>query len=94
MQIRLPIGLKVYEYNMEEKGKVIFEHGGAEKHLTAKVIVGADGRFSRVRKLVGFEQAYATHRFDVLWFEMPRPPEYKHGADFFLGTKTFINRCL
>jgi 2-polyprenyl-6-methoxyphenol hydroxylase-like FAD-dependent oxidoreductase len=51
------------------------------------LVVGADGRFSRIRKLGGFEIEYAHHGFDVIWFECERPNSYAHGADFFRGGK-------
>ncbi|WP_030905172.1 FAD-dependent monooxygenase [Streptomyces sp. NRRL F-5126] len=43
--------------------------------VTARVVVGADGRFSKVRRLAGIE-AGRTEAFDldVLWFKVPAPP--------------------
>ena len=40
--------------------------------LRATLTVGADGRFSRVRKLVGFEPIQTAQSMDVLWFRLPR----------------------
>lgn len=61
------------------------EHDGRRVEIAAKVIVGADGRFSTIRKLGGFELAYDRHDLDVVWFVLDRPPDYKHVFSFFLG---------
>ncbi len=41
--------------------------------IDARVVVGADGRFSVVRRLLAAPMAYAHHDFDVLWFTVPEP---------------------
>ena len=40
--------------------------------VRATLTVGADGRFSRVRKLAGFEPVKTSPPMDVLWFRLPR----------------------
>lgn len=40
--------------------------------LRAVLTVGADGRFSRIRKLAGFEPVKTSPPMDVLWFRLPR----------------------
>lgn len=40
--------------------------------LRAVLTVGADGRFSRMRKLAGFEPVKTSQPMDVLWFRLPR----------------------
>jgi len=40
--------------------------------LRAALTVGADGRFSRIRKLAGFEPVKSDQAIDVLWFRLPR----------------------
>lgn len=42
--------------------------------LRAVLTVGADGRFSRMRKLAGFEAVKSSPPMDVLWFRVPRLP--------------------
>ncbi len=42
--------------------------------VRATLIVGADGRFSRVRKLAGIEPVKTSPPMDVLWFKLPRVP--------------------
>ena len=43
--------------------------------LRALLTVGADGRFSRVRHLVGIEPIGTSPPMDVLWFRLPHLPE-------------------
>ncbi|HEX7735713.1 MAG TPA: FAD-dependent oxidoreductase [Ktedonobacteraceae bacterium] len=40
--------------------------------MRAVLTVGADGRFSRIRKLAGFEPVKSSPPMDVLWFRLPR----------------------
>jgi 2-polyprenyl-6-methoxyphenol hydroxylase-like FAD-dependent oxidoreductase len=40
--------------------------------VRALVTVGADGRFSKVRKLAGFEAVQTAPPMDVLWLRMPK----------------------
>src|SRR5581483_1191700 len=42
--------------------------------LRAVLTVGADGRFSRMRRLAGFEPIKTSQPMDVLWFRLPREP--------------------
>lgn len=46
-------------------------HDGIHE-LRAVLTVGADGRFSRMRKLAGFEGVKSSPPMDVLWFHLPR----------------------
>ncbi len=43
--------------------------------VRATLTVGADGRFSRVRHLLGIEPVATSPPMDVLWFRLPRLPE-------------------
>src|SRR5208337_5095546 len=43
--------------------------------VRALVTVGADGRFSPVRRLAGIEPVGTAPPMDVLWFRLPRLPE-------------------
>jgi 2-polyprenyl-6-methoxyphenol hydroxylase-like FAD-dependent oxidoreductase len=55
--------------------------------LHATLTVGADGRFSRIRKLAGFTPHATSQPMDVLWFRLPRlaaDPE-KAGARLSVG---------
>jgi len=42
--------------------------------LRANLTVGADGRFSQIRKLAGFEPVKTSPPMDVLWFRLPKLP--------------------
>ena len=43
--------------------------------VRAALTVGADGRFSRVRRLAGFEPVKTSAPMDALWFHLPRSPD-------------------
>ena len=45
-----------------------------EHELRASLTVGADGRFSMVRRLAGFEPVRTAPPMDVLWFRLPKLP--------------------
>ncbi|GHO65451.1 monooxygenase [Ktedonobacter sp. SOSP1-52] len=47
-------------------------HGWGE--VRADLVVGADGRFSRLRKLAGLQPEKITSSVDVLWFRLSRKP--------------------
>lgn len=64
---------------------VTYTKDGAKHTVNAKIVVGADGRFSRIRQLMKSDLEFESHRFDVMWFEMPRPDSYRHGGDFFMS---------
>jgi 2-polyprenyl-6-methoxyphenol hydroxylase-like FAD-dependent oxidoreductase len=64
---------------------LVVQRGGHAVEIAAKVILGADGRFSTMRKLGGFELAYDRHDLDVVWFVLDRPAGYEHFFSFFLG---------
>ncbi|AFH65446.1 FAD-dependent monooxygenase [Paenibacillus caseinilyticus] len=50
-----------------------------ELTVKAKVTVGADGRFSAVRRLGGFEMEYENHSGDLIWFSVPQPADWGEG---------------
>ena len=43
--------------------------------VRASLVVGADGRFSKVRQLMGIAPVKKAPPMDVLWFRLPRIPE-------------------
>jgi 2-polyprenyl-6-methoxyphenol hydroxylase-like FAD-dependent oxidoreductase len=61
--------------------------GGEVETIQAKVIIGADGRFSAMRKLGGFAMRYDHHDMDVVWFLLPRPAGHEHAFCFFLTAR-------
>ncbi|MBV9691844.1 MAG: FAD-dependent oxidoreductase [Ktedonobacteraceae bacterium] len=73
----LVMGAQVNEL-IEEDGKVcgVYYRGNDGWHeLRAILTVGADGRFSRIRKLLGSEPIKTSPPMDVLWFRLMRKPD-------------------
>ncbi|MBA2619414.1 MAG: FAD-dependent monooxygenase, partial [Rubrobacter sp.] len=74
--IRVVMGARVRE--LVEEGGVVRgvryegEEGGHE--VRAALVVGADGRGSRVRRLAGIEPVKTSPPMDVLWFKLSRKP--------------------
>ncbi|HEU4963209.1 MAG TPA: FAD-dependent oxidoreductase [Bacilli bacterium] len=52
---------------------VIVEYEGEEVEVRARVTIGADGRFSTVRRLLGAELEYEHYENDYLWFTANKP---------------------
>jgi 2-polyprenyl-6-methoxyphenol hydroxylase-like FAD-dependent oxidoreductase len=74
---RLIMGARV-EGLIEEQGVVRgVRYRGRDGHrvLRAALVVGADGRFSLVRKLAGFVPIATSSPIDVLWFRLSRRPD-------------------
>lgn len=63
---------------VEEGGRVVgvtgLRHGKEPFEVRSDVVVGADGRYSTVARLGGFEAEYEHHDFDVIWFTIEQPP--------------------
>jgi 2-polyprenyl-6-methoxyphenol hydroxylase-like FAD-dependent oxidoreductase len=73
---RLVMGANV-EQLIEEDGQVRgVRYLSADRmhELRAPLTVGADGRFSRVRHLAGFEPIKTSSPMDILWFRLPHIP--------------------
>lgn len=71
---RLVMGARV-EQLVKQDGVVrgVRYHASDGWHeLRAVLTVGADGRFSRLRKLAGLEATKTSPPMDVLWFRLPR----------------------
>jgi 2-polyprenyl-6-methoxyphenol hydroxylase-like FAD-dependent oxidoreductase len=75
-QFHLRMNARVEE--LIEEGGVIrgVRYRGADgRHeVRARLTVGADGRFSRLRKLAGLAPIASSPPMDVLWFRLPRRP--------------------
>src|SRR5882724_1062079 len=63
---------------IEENGKVLgvsgLRHGKESFEVRADVVVAADGRYSALTRMGGFEAEYEHHDFDVIWFTIEQPP--------------------
>ena len=65
------------QHLIEENGAVVgvrYLGSDGEQEVRAKLTVGADGRFSIVRRLAGFEPIKTAPPMDVLWFRLPKLP--------------------
>ncbi|MBI4397589.1 MAG: FAD-dependent monooxygenase [Candidatus Omnitrophica bacterium] len=58
---------------------------GQSVEIKAKIVVGADGRASTVRREDGFEIECEEYSFDVMWFSIPRPQNYEPTVRAFLS---------
>lgn len=54
--------------------------------LRAPLTVAADGRFSRIRQLAGFEPVKTSPPMDILWFRLPKLPEDLDAPGGLLGS--------
>ncbi len=72
---RIVMGATVQKL-IEENGVVtgVLYRGldNATHELRAALTVAADGRFSRIRHLIGYEPVKTSTPMDVLWFRLPR----------------------
>jgi 2-polyprenyl-6-methoxyphenol hydroxylase-like FAD-dependent oxidoreductase len=71
---RLQMGARV-EQLIEESGCVTgvrYRCGSGLHELRANLVVGADGRFSRVRELGRLPRTTSAQPIDLLWFRLPR----------------------
>jgi 2-polyprenyl-6-methoxyphenol hydroxylase-like FAD-dependent oxidoreductase len=62
---------------IEEGGRVVGVHAkteAGEVDIRADVVVGCDGRHSRIRDAAGFKSDDLGAPMDVLWFRLPRQP--------------------
>ncbi|WP_141336366.1 FAD-dependent monooxygenase [Paenibacillus sp. tmac-D7] len=55
---------------------VVAETADGPLEVRARLTVGADGRFSAVRKLGGFEIEYEHYAGDLVWFTVPKPADW------------------
>ncbi len=76
-EFELIMGARAQELLVEEgvvRG-VRYRTRDGEAAIRAALTVGADGRFSTVRKLADLETATSTPPIDVVWFRLPREPD-------------------
>ncbi|GHO81078.1 monooxygenase [Ktedonobacter sp. SOSP1-85] len=62
---------------LQENGKVCgvrYRGQSGRGEIQAQLVVGADGRFSRVRKMAGLEPQFAEPTMDILWTRLSRKP--------------------
>lgn len=59
-------------------GAVLREPDGTRVPVRARLVVGADGRYSKVRKEAGIGAVVAPMNRDVIWFKVARPEGWPH----------------
>jgi 2-polyprenyl-6-methoxyphenol hydroxylase-like FAD-dependent oxidoreductase len=64
---------RLVEENSTVRG-VCYSTDDGVHELHAQLTVGADGRFSLLRRLAGFEPVKTSPPMDVLWFRLPKLP--------------------
>lgn len=52
------------------------KQGDADITIEAQLIIGADGRFSTVRKLANLDVTIRDHGYDLLWARIPAPDNW------------------
>jgi 2-polyprenyl-6-methoxyphenol hydroxylase-like FAD-dependent oxidoreductase len=80
---RLTMGANVQEL-VEEDGLVRgvrYRSRDGWHEVRALLVVGADGRFSRLRRLTGFQPITTSAPMDVLWFRLSRRPDDPEGLN-------------
>lgn len=76
----LVMGTKVTDLILDENGQVTgvrAKQGTDELTIKSSVVVGADGRFSTVRKLAEMPFETIRHGYDLLWAKIPSPPGWE-----------------
>src|SRR5437764_2556389 len=79
---QLNMGARVEEL-IEENGQVCGVRYRAQDgwhELRAQLTVGADGRFSWIRKLAGLKTRTDVQPMDLLWFRLSRKPDEPQGV--------------
>lgn len=61
-----------------------------EVEVHSKIVVGADGRHSSVRKLADIPTKIVKHGYDVLWAKIPTPPDWEPTMRIVLVNNTQI----
>jgi 2-polyprenyl-6-methoxyphenol hydroxylase-like FAD-dependent oxidoreductase len=72
---RLVMGARVEALVQDDGGHVLgvrYRARDGWHEVRTQLVVGADGRFSRMRGLAGLEPVRTASPFDLLWFRLPR----------------------
>ncbi|MFI5758415.1 FAD-dependent monooxygenase [Streptomyces sp. NPDC051569] len=62
------------------RGAVLKQKDGSRVEVRARLVVGADGRFSKVRKEAGLDARVQAMERDFLSFKLPRPADWGDSA--------------
>jgi 2-polyprenyl-6-methoxyphenol hydroxylase-like FAD-dependent oxidoreductase len=84
------MGAKVTKL-IQEDGRTVgvrgLRHGREHFDVRADVVIGADGRYSAIAKMGGFQTEYEHHDFDLIWFSIEQPPGWSSTFYVSLGDK-------
>lgn len=61
------------------QGVVYRDGAGVEREMAVDYVIGADGRYSTLRRSLGLELAGTPQAFDVVWCKVPRPEGMPRG---------------
>ncbi|MEO8433541.1 MAG: FAD-dependent oxidoreductase [Pyrinomonadaceae bacterium] len=75
---------ELIEENGEVRG-VRYRNLEGWHEVTANLVIGADGRSSRMRRLAGFDPIKTSSPMDILWFRIPRRENDPEGVLAYLG---------
>jgi 2-polyprenyl-6-methoxyphenol hydroxylase-like FAD-dependent oxidoreductase len=64
---------------------VAYQQDGVRHEIEALLTVGADGRFSKLRKLAALEPIRTSPPMDILWLRLPRSASDSHDGGFMVG---------
>src|SRR6478735_838491 len=88
LSYKLMLGTKVTELMQNEKGQYTGikaqQKGRGEIIVESKIIIGADGRYSTVRKLAHIKNNIHNHGYDLLWAKIPAPANWEPSIKFSL----------
>ncbi|HEY3868273.1 MAG TPA: FAD-dependent monooxygenase [Actinocrinis sp.] len=62
-------------------GATVKPADGSEAGIRARLVVGADGRFSKVRAAAGLDAVITPMERDFQWFKLPRPADWGQEAN-------------
>lgn len=85
---RLVMGARVNAL-IEEDGVVRgvrYRSPDGDREMRARLVVAADGRFSKMRQLSGLPFKRDAVPIDVLWFRIPRPEKEGEGLEMHVGS--------
>jgi len=66
-------------------GALVKPAGGTEVTISARLVVGADGRFSKVRAAADLPAKIVPMERDFEWFKLPRPTDWGTEADLVIN---------
>jgi 2-polyprenyl-6-methoxyphenol hydroxylase-like FAD-dependent oxidoreductase len=75
---------------VRENGRItgaVVQKEGKTQTIRARVVVGADGRGSTVRRMGGFQNVVDEHDFDVIWFNAKKPAGHPDAVQGFFSTR-------